>query len=53
VTGRGKIMHKTPGGAHLLSGKSRRRKRRFKLLKPIHRVDRKRLSELIGPGGEL
>jgi large subunit ribosomal protein L35 len=53
VTGRGKIMHKAPGGAHLLSGKSRRRKRRFKLLKPIHPADRQRLSQLIAPGGEL
>lgn len=53
VTGSGKIMHKRAGGAHLLAKKSRRRKRRYKVLVAIKGVDSKRLRKLIGPGGEL
>jgi large subunit ribosomal protein L35 len=53
VTGSGKILHKRPGGAHLLAKKSRRRKRRFKVLVAVRKVDAKRYSKLIGPGGEL
>ncbi|MBN2082836.1 50S ribosomal protein L35 [bacterium] len=53
VTGGGKIMHKRPGGAHLLSGKTRRRKRRFKVLSAVKPADAKRFAKLIRPGGEL
>ena len=53
VTSGGKVLHKRPGSAHLLAKKSRRRKRRFKVLKAIHGVDRKRLVRLIEPGGDL
>ena len=53
VTGSGKIMHKRAGSAHLLAKKSRRRKRRYKVLAEVHGVERRRLRTLIGPGGEV
>jgi large subunit ribosomal protein L35 len=53
VTGSGKIVRKRAGGAHLLAKKTRRRKRRYKVLVEVSSVDRKRFRKLIGPGGEL
>jgi large subunit ribosomal protein L35 len=53
VTGSGKIVHKRAGSAHLMSKKSRRRKRRYKVLVEAHSTDVKRFRKLIGPGGGL
>lgn len=53
VTGGGKIMHKRAGGAHLLSKKSSKRKRKFKVMQAVPKHDLKHYRELIRPGGGL
>ncbi|MDI6775074.1 MAG: 50S ribosomal protein L35 [Verrucomicrobiota bacterium] len=48
ITGTGKLMHFGAGKRHLLSGKSRRRKRRLKRGRLLAACEMKRLARLIG-----
>jgi large subunit ribosomal protein L35 len=47
VTGSGKIVHKRAGGAHLLSGKSRGRKRRLRRKSVLTRGERMRVAPML------
>ncbi|MBI4587018.1 MAG: 50S ribosomal protein L35 [Planctomycetes bacterium] len=48
VTKHGKILRKRAGKGHLLSGKSRKRKRHLKKTVVAHKVEVKRLKRLLG-----
>ncbi len=47
VTATGKLKFKRPGSGHLLSSKSRKRKRNMRGGKIIHDTDHKRIAEMI------
>jgi len=47
VTATGKLMFKRPGSGHLLSSKSRKRKRNLRGGKVIHDTDHKRIAEMM------
>ena len=47
VTGTGKLIYQRPGSGHLLSSKSRKRKRNLRGGKVIHDTDHKRIAEMI------
>jgi len=46
-TASGKLMFKRPGSGHLLSSKSRKRKRNLRRRKVADKTDFKRLNEMI------
>jgi large subunit ribosomal protein L35 len=46
-TGTGKLVFARPGSGHLLSSKSRKRKRNLRRDKVVHASDHKRLNEMI------
>ena len=50
VTGSGKLMHKQSGTGHILSKKSKKRKRKLAILKPVAKSDVPRLKKLISGG---
>ncbi len=47
VTAKGKLIFHRPGSGHLLSSKSRKRKRNLRGGKVIHATDHKRIAEMI------
>ncbi len=47
VTSKGKLIFQRPGSGHLLSSKSRKRKRNMRGGKVIHDSDHKRIAEMI------
>ena len=49
VTATGRILHKKPGRSHLLSGKSRKRKRNLRHLGEITGKDKQRIRKMV-PG---
>jgi len=49
VTGSGKIMRGRVGAAHLLTKKSRRRKRAMNVATEVHPADRQNIARLIRP----
>jgi len=53
VSGSGKLMHKQSGIGHILSKKSKKRKRKLAILKQVAASDSPRLKKLISPGGKI
>ncbi|MCB1219390.1 MAG: 50S ribosomal protein L35 [Planctomycetales bacterium] len=53
VSGSGKLMHKQSGIGHILSKKSKKRKRKLAILKPVAACDTPRFKKLISPGGKI
>jgi len=48
VTRRGKVLHRMAGHGHLLSGKSRKRKRRYRRPQSCEPMDARRMKRLLG-----
>ncbi|MBM4285512.1 MAG: 50S ribosomal protein L35 [Deltaproteobacteria bacterium] len=47
VTGTGRIKRKRPGHSHLLTGKSRKRKRQQRLPDYMHEVETRKIKRLL------
>lgn len=47
VTAKGRITFARPGSGHLLSSKSRKRKRNLRRKKLVHHSDERRIKEMI------
>ena len=47
ITRKGKVLAKSPGRRHLLSGKTRKRKRQMRRTEVVNKCERKRTARLM------